>query len=211
MSKQIGKYGLYTLLLFFCVSPAFSQELYYDVYRGENSIGFLKVNKDCQGSTCTYTLENEVNISMVITVKVELLFKSVFKNGKLVYAETTQKRNDKVKEETKLTLHGSKYLYTKGSQETWLNIAPMSYTTILMYHEEPPSGTKQVFSERFGEMLNLEHVPHHTYKLHLANGTMNEFDYTARRCTRIQLHHTLSKIDMELRQGITTRSYQVQE
>ncbi len=185
--------------LFICLvtlwNPVSSQKIVFDAFRDGDKVGALKVNRECEGSICQYHLNNKVTIKMLITVDVELDFQCMFKDGKLKRADTKQLRNGNVKENSYLSWEENKYLYAMGKDTTELNLPQTSYSTNLMYFEEPVNRT-EVFSERFGKLLGLREIDPHTYELSLPDNSKNVFYYKDGRCERILIKHFLGNVNL---------------
>lgn len=174
---------------------SFGQEIIYHAFRNGNKIGVLTVNQNCEGERCKYLLNNKVTIKFLITVDIELQFACLYQKGSLIYADIKELRNGSVRDKSYLCWQKDKYLFSKDTDTTTIQLSQQSYSTTVMYFKEPV-GLTEVFSERFGKYLDLKQIDTHTYDLVLPNNSTNTFFYENGECNKIHINHTMGKVEL---------------
>jgi len=189
-----------SLALFFFISTALctAQTLYYNVFKGDNRIGLMKVERTEDGSQgVRYKIETEVTFRVFKEFKVESTFESIFQTGQLTYGKTLNLLNGNERESSRVIWNGSEYICERESKQKVLK-QPIGYTIVQLYFEEPLT-QDSVFSERFISPCFVEKAKSpHQYLIHLPDGKNNLYTYQNGVCTEVKVDLFLATIYFKL-------------
>jgi hypothetical protein len=192
-----------TCWLFFSVN-VYSQTLTYEVFKGNSKIGEMKVDRQYANGTWHYSSVCDVEVSFVVTVKVKSLYEATFKNNILQRSMMQNIRDGKVREASKGRRVGSEFITDVNGEPQTLNANEINYSILSSYYEEP-TGRKRIFSERWGQLLQLKNIGSQKYALVLPNGDENYMTYQQGICTELQINHTLATLVFKLKNSLPVK------
>lgn len=68
---------------------------------------------------------------------------------------------------------------------------------MLLYCREPDDQA-QVYSDNFQQFLQVKQVSPHVYRIDLPDGNYNFYSYTNGICSKVDIHHSLYTIQIQL-------------
>jgi hypothetical protein len=145
VSKQILK-KLISVLVILLLSGLFaqanSQQLNYTITRNGTDAGWMKLKKNCIGSTCQLTLNSAIKIRMIVWLYATVFESANFTNGKLVFSSQYQKMNGNVKVDQQTRFSGNGYEVTEQNRKKQLSITGI-YFNLLLPLFSGTSGTRE--------------------------------------------------------------------
>lgn len=176
------------ILLIFIRSSATAQTI-YDVTAAGQVVGTVKVFS---------SEEKEEEIFRRIEADFSFLFYSGsflsenhFSKGKLKSSSTEHFSNGKQKEKTVTTGSSGNprtMSFVKLPEEKKVP-KELPYTienTITDLYYQEPAGVKTVFSERYGQMCQVQSLGDNRYGIRLPNGKVSKYTYVAGRCQEVE-------------------------
>ncbi len=190
---------LFVLLLLFGVI-AFSQsnQLRYSINRKGSQVGTISFFQQFAGNKKIFRTESEVKTRMLFLFTAIGREESVYENGVLQSSSVYQKLNGSERLNKKTMLVGRNYVVYNGKHPETLANYPISYNMICLFAMEPSAVTK-VYSDRFQQFLDIQPVRNHQYRVRFPDGNYNEYFYTNGLCTRVEVHHSLYRSSVELK------------
>ena len=76
---------------------------------------------------------------------------------------------------------------------------PITYSMVSLYFKEP-KGVDMVYSERYGEFLDIDKLEDHRYRLYLPDGREIVYNYENGNCVEIEVDHSLTTLYFKLRE-----------
>lgn len=177
----------------------FSQSsiLNYKVTQGRDEIGWLKLQKNDSGSTTFITFDSQAKKRMILMFNVVERQAAVYRNGILIQSYVYRKVNNDVKVNKYTIKNGNFYQVTNTGSKEQVMIDGIEYNMLNMYFKEPEN-IKQVYSDNYQQLLNIESLGNHSYKVKLPGGDVNYYYYTDGACIKIKAEHTLFSVEFIL-------------
>lgn len=187
----------YLVLLCVWFAEAEAQTLHYRAQRSGEKVGYMKVEKSCQGERCTYTLDYKLSLNLIWTVGLSGTYRSEFVNGVLHAGEVAIRRDGAVKEQYQLSKTKEGYVWYKENVGKKLAISPVAYSSVMMYHQEP-KGRTFFYSERYGRHLSVGRSDSDTYQVDLPGLLSHAYTYENGYCVELQTQHTFGSVTFVL-------------
>ncbi|MBK7887052.1 MAG: hypothetical protein IPJ86_07070 [Bacteroidetes bacterium] len=189
------------VLLFFLLQIVAStrveaQLLTYAIRYKDEPIGIMTAQR--HGKTKSdFLIESKILIQKMVRVNIVYRITSQFDNNTLLHSLATQHNNGKEHINTKTT--HSKYGYTVQSQKRESKISQKSipYNLCKLYFEEP-IGVFMVYSDTYGDFLNIKPAGKHRYELILPDGKSNFYTYHLGICILVEAEIIVGKIYFQL-------------
>ncbi len=184
------------LLLGHCL-PGLAQELTYDaLFRGDK-VGYMKVSRQVSGGKVILVSETHLNVSFLLSVKLDMTFRSVFEEGKLVESLAESYRDGSLNGRSKGWRQGEAYHVDRDGQR--LIVHQPIHHCVTSIHFAEPRNLGHVYSERWGEFLKMEKLPDGRYGLHLPSGEVNYYRYQNNQLTHLVVNHGWFAMEFVLR------------
>lgn len=193
--------GFFIFFFIFFVSGGslFGQTLFYDIYKGNDRIGKIKVEKKISGNTVHYEANSEASFRVVFKNKLITNTAADFVDDELAYAMSKIVLNDKIREHSVTKKDGEYYrFYQHPNITTRKKKSPFPISSITLYYNEP-TGVNQVFSENYQEMCNLTVIGEHAYELALPGGKINQYIYKNGQLVEIRVIRTFVDLSFRLK------------
>ena len=174
------------------------KKLEYNIKRNGDVVGNIHFIQGIVGNRTTLTMESEVNTRFIFNFKARAKEEVIYDNGIMTWSSIFRKLNGNVKVDKKTKANGSAYTVYKGSKKETLNNYPIRYNMLSVYIIEPLNITK-VYSDNFQQLINIQKIADHHYKIKFPDGNYNEYFYTNGVCSKIEIHHSLYSATIELR------------
>ena len=185
---------LVQLLIVSNVSFGQKLNLSYKVMQNNNTLGWIKIQKIETGTSSHIVLDSEIKKKLIFTISVIEKQEATFTNGLMMKSFIYRKVNNDLKM-NKHTLYNGKFYDVKNPGKTEpLMISRIHYNLLSLYFKEPVN-IKQVYSDTFEQLLNIESAGNACYKVKLPDGNSNYYYYANGICSRVRLEHTLFSIE----------------
>lgn len=202
MSKSLKPLFLFFSFLFFASgSPLYGQKLFYEIYKGEDRIGEITVEKKAEGNTVHYEANSEANFRVLFKNRLITHTSSRFVDKELVYARSEITLNDKVRESGTTKKEGNYYNFFKHPDtNVKRKEAPFLISTTVLYYFEP-SGVEEVFSENYQQLCKLKNIGAHAYELALPGGKINQYFYKNGKLVEVKIIRTFVDLSFKLKEN----------
>ena len=175
-----------------------SQTLNYKVVRNGSEIGWMKLEKSCEGNYCKMFLNSGLKFRIIIQLTASVFESSYFLNGKLVYSSQYHKSNGKVNVNKQTRFNGNGYEVIEDNETAKLDIGnDVSLNLLSLYFREPVSLTK-VYCDKQQCYAPIEKTNDGGYKVRFPNGNSNCFYYSKGICNKVKIEHTFYSAEIIL-------------
>lgn len=196
---KINNLSLVVVLLSTMVSiNAQEKKLAYNIKRNGSVVGNINFIQGIAGNRTVLTMESEVNTRFIFNFKAKAKEEVIYDNGIMTWSSIFRKLNGNVKVDKKTKANGNAYTVYKGSKTETLNNFPIRYNMLSVYISEPVNITK-VYSDNFQQLIDIQKIANHHYKIKFPDGNYNEYFYTNGVCSKIEIHHSLYSATIELK------------
>ncbi len=176
-----------------------SQTLNYKVVRNGSEIGWMKLEKTCEGNYCKMFLNSDIKFRILIQLTAYVFESAYFLNGKLVYSSQYHKSNGKVNVNKQTRFTGNGYEVIEDNESAKLNIgSDVSFNLLSLYFREPVSLTK-VYCDKQQCYAAIEKTTDGGYRIRFPNGNSNCFYYQNGICTKVKIEHTFYSAEIILK------------
>lgn len=187
--------GCFFLLI--SLTPLSAQTLSYDILKGDEKIGDLKVEKIITKNKTRYKANSKSTFRIIF--ENELITQSMadFENDEMAFSMAKTIHNGKIKEHSVTKKSGEGYHFFKHPEKrSQKKSAAFKLSTLLLYFMEPKGVTK-IFSENYQELCPLRELGNHTYELTLPGGKINHYVYIDGQLVEIKVFRTF--VDLSFR------------
>lgn len=175
------------------------QTLFYDIYKGSERIGEIKVEKKISGNKVHYEANSEASFRVLFKNKLTTRTAADFVDDELEYSMSKIVLNDKIREHSITKKEGDYYTYYQHPKtNSRKKESPFSISSITLYYAEP-AGIKRVFSENYQEMCDLTVIGEHAYELALPGGKVNQYIYKNGKLVEIKVIRTFVDLSFRLK------------
>lgn len=197
-------YGLLFLRRFFVVVgcsissfAATGQQLAYDVIKGGQIIGKIKITKYQADSTTHMKLFSSVKTSLLVRINVNSWEESAFRHGTLIYSSLKREINGRNQIDRHIKWNKTAYDIWDDGKVGVIQSPPITQNIIRLYYTEPVT-ERRIFSESEKRWVPIEKVAAHHYRLLLSGGSYNEFFYTNGICSKVAVNNKFFKATFKL-------------
>ncbi|HZG23439.1 MAG TPA: DUF6134 family protein [Chitinophagaceae bacterium] len=201
MKRKVSNYyfsivltGLAQLLFVSYDSLGQRLNLSYKVMQNNNTLGWIKIQKTETGTSSHIILDSEIKKKLIFTISVVEKQEATFTNGLMMKSFIYRKVNNDVKMNKNTLYNGKFYDVRNLGKSERLMISRIHYNLLSLYFKEPVN-VKQVYSDTFQQLLNIEFAGNACYKVKLPDGNSNYYYYANGICSRVRLEHTLFSIE----------------
>lgn len=191
---------LFLLVLFALSFIAYSQttKLEYRIIRKSNEIGSLVFTRDQLAGKTVLKIESIIKTRFVFLVSINAIEESIYENGIMVSSYLYRKMNGSEKLNKKTWLDGQQYVINKGHHYELFKTYPIHFNLICLYQQEPQY-VYNVYSDNFQKFLPVQKLGDHHYRVDFPDGNYNEYYYINGICARVEAHHGLYQVTMQLK------------
>ncbi|MEO3402473.1 DUF6134 family protein [Mucilaginibacter sp. CAU 1740] len=178
-------------------SLAQEQTVKYNVLHSGKVVGHLNLYRKQQGDELYLKMISEVKMRFIFNVKVDIQEESTFNNGKLINSRVCRNvnGNEKCNRQTKAIASG--YQTVAEGKCGRVDQQQINANLMLLYCREPQDNA-QVYSDNFQQFLQVKEVSPHIYRVDLPDGNYNFYSYTNGVCSKVDIHHSLYTIQIQL-------------
>lgn len=184
-------------LLFAMVSHAQEKTINYNVLRNGTIIGQMQFYQKTNNDEVFLKISSEVKTRLIFGINVTTEEGSHFKNGKLISSYLTRHVNGKEKVNKTTQLIASNYKTFSENKKGQIKEQYIDYNLMLFYSKEPV-GENQVYSDSFQQFLAIKKTDNHSYRIVLPDGNYNDYHFLHGVCQKVELHHTLFTINIQI-------------
>ena len=185
------------LLIGLLIVSSQAQQLNYKVVRNGDDIGWMKLEKTCDGSFCKMILSSEIKFRMIILITATVVESSCFSNGKLIFSSQYHKTNGNVKVNKQTRLTGNGYEVSEDNEKEKLEITDVNFNLLCLYFQEPVAQRK-VYCDKQQCFADIERTNDGGYKVRFPNGDSNCYYYTGAVCSKVKIEHTFYSAEIIL-------------
>ncbi len=174
------------------------QTVKYNVLHSGKVVGHMNLYQKRQGDELYLKMISEVKMRFIFSVKVEIQEESTFNNGKLISSQVCRNVNgsEKCNRQTKAVASGYQTI-AEGKCGKTVDQKQIAANLMLLYCREP-ADQAQVYSDNFQQFLQVKQVSPHVYRIDLPDGNYNFYSYTNGVCSKVDIHHSLYTIQIQL-------------
>jgi hypothetical protein len=166
------------------------QQLRYGIHRRGEKVGELSYQKKTEGAQTTYAIQSEVNVSMLLSFRVQAWEQSVYKNNVMQSSSLVRKVNGRERTNKQIQSTGNKITITNKNKAKLEKNYVIKYSTHCLYGTEPLQHTT-VFSDNYQQFLTIEKLALQHYRVKFPDGGNNEYFYQDGICRRVKVSSTL--------------------
>ncbi|MEP6713603.1 MAG: DUF6134 family protein [Ferruginibacter sp.] len=194
---------LVTLIVSFLLIAklAFTQtkSYHYDISKGGSSIGEAVLTNTISGTANTVSLVSNIKYRFMFLFTATSKEEVVFVNGIMTFSSLYREQNGNKKIAQKTTRASAKYVVAVNNEkEKELNIATINYQTLCLYTTEPVI-YQQVYIDKFQQLVAIQKISAHQYKVVFPDGNYNEYYYQDGVCQMVKVHQSLYNVQIELK------------
>jgi hypothetical protein len=151
-------------------------EISFKVYRGKNHIGKLTSAESIENGKTTYTLNYDVKIDVLLSIKIIENMTSVFQDKKMLTSVQTRFINGTAK--VKNTAYWKDGMYTMKNKDDELTyIKSNIYANICNLYSKEPLNIAEVYSESYQQLIPLKKIEPNKYSIELPDGNTSIYSY----------------------------------
>jgi hypothetical protein len=170
-------------------------ELKYSLIMNGSSMGILSISRKCLPDQMQISLESKAKKRFIISFEIYEMHTEVFKNNVMTTASVFRQVNGKTKMNTRMNFTGTNCVIASEGKTNSISLNPVSWSVLNLYFTEPVN-INEVFSDSFQQMLKIDKMENHIYRLQLPDGNTNIFYYANGVCTKEIINHSFYKIEL---------------
>lgn len=189
-----------TLLALLCFSGglmAQEQTVKYNVLHSGKIVGHMDLFQKRNGDDLYLKMISEVKMRFIMSIKVDINEESVFQGGKLISSSICRRVNGKEKANRQTKACADCYQAIADGKSKQLSQKYIGTNLMLLYCHEPDDNA-QIYSDNFQQFLQVKQVSPHVYRIDLPDGNYNFYSYTNGICSKVDIHHSLYTIQIQL-------------
>jgi hypothetical protein len=172
-------------------------QLKYSIIMNGSAMGLMTVQKTCSPEKTQLSLESKAKKRFIISFEIHETHTEVFQNNIMTTASIFRQVNGKTKINTQMSFKGTNCQIESEGKASSILIMPVSWSLLNLYFVEPVK-IAEAFSDSFQQMLKIEDMGNHIYKVALPDGNSNYFYYTNGLCTKQVINHSFYKVELLL-------------
>lgn len=194
----------FVLLLTACVAigkAAIGQTRHYqyEVKKGGSAIGEINITHSVAGPVNSLLLVSDIRYRLLFLFTAKSKEEVVFTNGVMTYSSIYREQNGDKKIQTKTRKGLSSYIIEKDdNMKNELNIPAIYFHTISLYITEP-AGYRAVYIDKFQQLVSIQNISAHHYKVVFPDGNYNEYFYQGGVCKTIKVSQSFFNAEIELK------------
>lgn len=187
-----------TLIILFLIPLVVNgQVLKYIVELKSEPVGELTVKRTQKGTKTEFVINSQIRVQKIINMNIDYSLTSLFENGKLIRSAAKQIQNGKIQTNSRTEWDGYVYRVNTLNSRRTLKDKLIDYNLSSLYYTEPAGKTK-IWSDTYGEYLNIRHTGNHRYELTLPDGNKSYYTYNYGICSFVETEQWMTKISFRL-------------
>ncbi len=188
---------LLALLYFSSALMAQEQITKYNVLHSGKIVGHMDLYQKHEGDDLSLKMISQVKMRFIMSVQVDIHEESTFQKGKLISSSIYRKVNGKEKANRQTRACGDCYQAVTDGKGKQLDQKFIGANLMLLYCREPDNNA-QIYCDNFQQFLQVKQVSPHVYRIDLPDGNYNFYSYTNGVCSKVDIHHSLYTIQIQL-------------
>jgi len=169
----------------------------YNVLHSGKVIGHLDFYQRYTGDDVYLKMISEVKMKFIFSISVNCNEESVFQRGRLISSHVLRKVNGKEKANRQTRAVNNGYQTWAEGKSGQIIQKDIRNNLMLLYSHEPADNA-QVYSDNFQQFLTVKQTGSHVYLINLPDGNYNYYTYTNGICSKVEVHHSLYTIQIQL-------------
>ena len=186
-----------TVLLLFIIRPGMSQELMYTISWKDDSIGYLKAEREQVQDNEYYNINSNTEFRVLFRFNLNYQYENEYRKGRLYSASAKNSLNQKDRDQSSIIWQNNHYLLRVNDKTEKLQDQDIWFTVSKLYYTEP-IGISTIFSERFGEFLTIDKLAKNKYALTKPDGRKNIYFYEKGICQKVIVDNPIITIHFTL-------------
>lgn len=166
--------------------------------QGSNNIGWVQIDKNDSANTCLIKLGSEIKKRILFMFTIIENQEAFFQNGLMMRSYVYRAINKDIKADKRTLFEGTHYQVNKEKSSSEVKLNRIDYNFLSLYFLEPVN-IKQVYSDNFEQLLNIEKTSDY-YKIKLPDGNTTSYYYTNGICSKVKVEQSLFTIEFVLTQ-----------
>lgn len=197
--RQLFIPGVFALLIF--SHSLFGQTLLYDIYKGDDVIGEITIEKIISEDTVHYEANSVATFRILFLNELSTHTSSGYVGNVLEYARSKIVLNDKIRQHSTSRKEGEFYhFYQYPDERTKKKVSPFPISTTALYYQEPV-GLDQIFSENYQESCPIKVIGANAYELTLPDGKVNQYFYKEGALLEVKVIRTFVDLSFRLKRS----------
>jgi len=201
MKKKITVAFFVYLAGIFLLQPtsasAQNTQLKYSIMMNGSGAGLMTIQKTSSSDKTQLSLESKAKKRFIISFEIHEIHTEVFQNNVMTTASIFRQVNGKTKINTQMRFKGTNCQIESEGKTSSILVNPVLWSVLNLYFTEPIN-TAEAFSDSFQQMLKIENMGNHCYKVALPDGNSNYFYYANGICRKQVINHSLYKVELVL-------------
>ena len=166
-------------------TPNLAQKLQFKVIWKGDSSGYVTATKSDSIGFEVYKINSKVTFWLFGNREIDSFYISVYKDGQLIKSKSTLSRDGKLREKTTTRWVDEKYTIIRDDKviESVEGIIEQSIARLYFYQPQPGP----VYSERFGEFLEMQPDSGSVYHIVKPDGRKNTYSFGSRYCKLVEV------------------------
>lgn len=186
-----------SILLLILIRTGMSQELMYTISWKDDSIGYLKAEREQIRDNEYYNINSNTEFRVLFRFNLNYQYKNEYRKGRLYSASANNSLNQKDRDQSSIIWQNNHYLIRVNNKSEKLKEQDIWFTVSKLYYNEP-IGVNTIFSERFGKFLTLEKLEQNKYALTKPDGRKNIYFYDKGICRKVIVDNPIITIHFTL-------------
>ena len=182
------KLMLVLCFLLSCITFIYAQETHhanYKVFRNEEEVGTLSVQRVTTPASTTYSLNSSVVIKTLIAIHIKEIIENKFEQDVLINSLHSREINDFKSINKKLEKSGGQYL---SDAEALPHLGSNITNSVLSLYFQEPVKINTLYSESFMEMVSIHELKPGVYRLTQPNQNATDYHYVNGALTKVEAH-----------------------
>ncbi len=188
---------LASIILFFFIRAGMSQELMYTITWRDDSIGYLKAEREQIQDNEYYNINSDTEFNILFSFSLNYKYENEYRNGRLYSASANNSLNQKERDQSSIIWQNDHYLLRVNDKSEKVENQKITFTVSKLFFNEPV-GIDTIFSERFGKFLALEKLEQNKYILTKPDGRENIYFYDNGICSKVIVDNPIITIHFTL-------------
>lgn len=181
-----------------------AQKLYYDVVKGNKTLGSMVVERSKLGSETVFKVDSKVDYRLLLSFKIDYQAEERFVNGILTDGSAINTLNGKVQKHSVVKWDGDQYVINLNGELTHFNNNGIVFSIPHLYYNEPVN-QQRVFSQQFGAFVPMYEDEPKVYVLDSPDGK-NYYTYNAEGiCEEVKVSRTYATFYFRLKEKVDDR------
>jgi len=191
--------GFFLLLLAVNTAGAQTTTLNYKITRNDNVIGWTSISRYADSINTRIVLKSEIKTRFIFQFNISAREEVTMHRGVITRSAQFRKMNGDVKEDKEMRFTINGYEVYKDSKVQKLPFFSLRANILSLYFQEPVT-MREVFSDKFQQMIAVQSLGNGLYRLKLPDGNSSIYHYENGVCVKVEIKGSLYSANMTLSQ-----------